>query len=1624
QEGGGRVYVGRPVSNTRALVLDDGYRPVPLGIPGELYLAGEGVTRGYLGRPALTAERYLPDPSGPAGGRMYRVMDRVRWSEGGELEYIERVDHQVKIRGYRVELGEIEAALGEHAGVGECAVTAFGEGDAPRELVAYWVPATVDAPSVAELRGHLKGRLPGYMVPTYFVVLRELPRTPNGKVDRRALPAPHGAGRAGGEYVPPRNETETALAAIWREVLGVERVGVHDSFFDLGGHSLKATQVVSRVREALGTALPIRAIFEAPTLAELALRCGAGGAEAESAIARVADEGGVPLSFAQERLWFLDRMEPGQSTYNIPFALRVDGALDADALERAIAEVVRRHDQLRASFREVDGRPVQVFAPAGEFRLRVEDLSHLPLAEREAEVERRVHADAVRPFDLARGPLFRGALLRLSARDHVLSLNFHHAVSDGWSFGVFFREVTQLYSAFQAGRPSPLPELEVQYADYAAWQRTQLSGDALAADVEFWRAALAGAPPLLELPTDRPRPAVQTYSGATMTVAYPAELSERLGAVARAHGASLFQALLAAFHALIARYSGQDDVVVGTPLAGRMRPETEALIGFFINTLPVRGDLGGDPTFRELLGRTREATLGVYAHQELPFEKLVEELQPERSLAYGPYFQVLFGLQNRGMSDLRLGDLAVRQVPVGATDSKLDLGFSLADTEGGIAGSIEYNPDLFDADTIRRMSARYLRLLQAVADDPDARVLRVPLADADELAAVASFASSAENSRIAEALLNGSDRPAVSVDDAVTDGSSRLTLRGPTPEAADAEREPVLGSRGSTRIYVLGAAREPLPVGMPGEIWFGGIDPIHGSRARPGTADRFAPDPFAGIPGALMYRTGDRGRWLLDGSLEPMGRMGEQVTLRGTRIALGDVEAALAAHPHVARAVAVVRTDGGDRRLAAYVVPREGAPVDADEVRVHAARVLPEAMVPAAVVVLPALPLMANGRVDRGALPAPAGFAAAADEYVEPATATERALAALYAELLGARKVGAGDDFFALGGHSLLATRLVSRIRAELGAEIALRTVFQSPSVAALAALVDAAAGPRTGRDLPLAGAAPAQDAPLSFAQERLWFLDQMEPGSATYNLPITLRLRGALDADALRRSLGEIARRHEVLRAVFRDRDGRPVQRFQPADGFALPVDDISGLGADALEAEIAARVRDESLAPFSLADGPLFRAELLRAGPADHVLLVNMHHAVSDGWSIGILVRELTALYAAFSAGRPSPLAELPVRYADFAAWQRGWLTGEVLDGQVAFWRRTLDGAPALLELTTDRPRPAVQTYRGANFDIAFPGGLLEPLAALARTEGASVFMALMGAFQVLMARYSGQDDVVVGTPIAGRNRAELEGLIGFFVNTLPIRGDLAGDPTFRHLLRRVREATLDAYAHQDLPFEKLVAELHPERSLSHGPVFQVMFTLQNLPPGGLALGDVAIEQVAGQEVAAKYDLAFTLAESDAGLGGSIQYNPDLFDTATIERMAAHFGRLLAAFAADPDARVWRVPLMDAEERTRVVESWNATAAPFPATRCVHELFADQALRTPHAPAVEGGGAHLTYAELDAAANRLAHRLRARGVGPEVPVAVSLDRSPEMVVALLAVLKAGGAYLPLDPAYPLDRR
>ncbi|MEV6868896.1 amino acid adenylation domain-containing protein, partial [Streptosporangium subroseum] len=1894
--------LGRPIANTVVYVLDKHLEPVPVGVPGELFIGGAGVARGYGGRPDLTAERFVADPFGPDGSRLYRTGDRARWRAGGELEYLGRIDQQVKIRGFRIEPGEVEAALLAHPAVAAAVVVA-GEDASGRRLVGYLVPAEVTAgvPSAGELRAFLRETLPDYLVPGVFVELASIPLTPNGKIDRAALPAPEAAWtKASGSFAAPGSPTEEALAGVWAEVLGRERVGVGDGFFELGGHSLLATRVISRVREVFGVEVPLAALFDHPTVAGLAAVVDAATAASVPPIVPVPREERLPLSFAQQRLWFLDQLEPGSLEYNVPLTLRLEGPLDVAALGAALDAIVERHEVLRTRLVAVGGVPYQVVDPAAGFGLSVTDLSGEPDAS--ARARELVAADAVTPFDLAAGPLFRGRLIRIGADDHVLSLCTHHVVSDKWSVGVLRGELSALYDVFGRGEPSPLTPLAVQYGDFAVWQRDRLRGDTLDGQLGCWRERLAGAP-VLELPTDRSRPAVRTSAGDLVEFAVPATAVEALRELSRQSGATMFMTLLSAFTVLLGRYAGQDDVVVGTPIANRNRSEIEGLIGFFVNTLVLRTDLSGDPTFAELVGRVRREALGAYAHQDVPFEQVVDALAADRDRSRTPIFQVMFDYGHGEAGDGRpdLGGLGVADEGLPHDTALFDLTLALAeDGEGGLDGAFEFSVDLFDRPTVTRMAGNLLALLEAIAGNAERHLSEVAVLGAEEHRRVVeewndtavpavttavyesitaqaaarpeAIALEADGRSLTYAELDARanrlanhlrgigvgpeivvglcvergpdmvvaalavwkaggaylpldpDHPAerlgymladsgagllvahraaagdlveqvalaggrtLWLDDpgtaatldaaspvapaAPVDGAGRLayviytsgstgrpkgvmvahdglanvmsamasqpgvdagdtvlavttlgfdiaglelflpltrgarvvvasheTARSPEALAAEIERHGVTvmqatpatwqmlldaGWRGSaglrvwcggealpasladgigarcaalwnlygptettiwssrqavspgsrvslgrpianTTMYVLDRCLQPLPVGVPGELFIGGAGVARGYAGRPElTAERFVPNPFA-ADGSRLYRTGDRARWGIGGELEFLGRVDDQVKVNGFRIEPGEVEAALRAHPTVAHAVVVARDDDGYRRLVAYLVPADmiaGMP-PAAELRGFLRAGLPDYLVPAVFVELAAVPLTPNGKVDRAALPAPeGGRPEPGGEPVSARTATEEVLAGIWAQVLGLSQVGVTDGFFDLGGHSLLATQVISRLRAAFDVEVPLAALFDHPTVAGLARMVDEAV--RGSSVPPIVPVSREGFVPLSFAQQRLWFLDQLEPGSAEYNVPIALRLEGRLEVVALGAALDAVVERHEVLRTRLVSEGGVAYQIVDPPSGFGLEVIELSGESDPLLRAEGLAAA--DAVAPFDLAAGPLFRGRLLRLGADDHVLSLTLHHIVADEWSAEVLRRELAALYGAFSRGEPSPLAPLAVQYADFAVWQRDWLRGEVLEGQLGYWRGRLEGAQ-VLELPTDRPRPAVRSTAGAAIEFEISERTVTGLRELSRQSGATMFMTLLSAFTVLLGRYAGQDDVVVGTPIANRNRSEIEGLIGFFVNTLVLRTDLSGDPTFAELVGRVRREALGAYAHQDVPFEQVVDALELERDRSRTPLFQVLFDYgQNGGTGpdlGGAHGDPAVSGLGVARETTLFDLSLVLVEDGDRLAGVVEYSTDLFERSTVERMLGHLTALLEAVSADAGGRVSELSLLGTEERRQLVSGWNDTETPAPDASGVHELIAERVVEHPEAVAVMSGETSLTYAELDVRANRLAHHLRALGVGPETVVGLCLPRDADLVVALLAVWKAGGAYLPLDPDYPAER-
>ncbi|MBX9258015.1 amino acid adenylation domain-containing protein, partial [Desmonostoc muscorum CCALA 125] len=834
----------------------------------------------------------------------------------------------------------------------------------------------------------------------------------------------------------------------------------------------------------------------------------------------------------------------------------------------------------------------------------------------------------------------------------------------------------------------------------------------------------------------------------------------------------------------------------------------------------------------------------------------------------------------------------------------------------------------------------------------------------------------------------------------------------------------------NTQLYILDQNEKPVPVGVPGELHIGGVSLARGYLNRPElTQEKFIQNPFdkSLVKGHLskLYKTGDLARYLPDGNIEYLGRIDNEVKIRGFRIELGEIEAVLGQHEDVQACCVIARADTtGDKRLVAYIVAQKQQTPKVTELRSFLKEKLPEYMVPAFIVILESLPLTLNGKIDRRALPAPEPSSESPEKYVAPRTPIEEILALIWTQVLKVEPVGIHDNFFTLGGHSLLATQLISRVRTTLKVELPLRSLFAAPTIAQLSQNIQQLQ--QQDQEIsapPINRRVENTELPLSFAQQRLWFLHQFEPNSASYNIPIALRLLGTLSIADLEESLKQIIQRHETLRTNFITVDGKATQIIQTQTNWTITIVDLQHLSTSQSEKAVQLLAHEQAVQPFDLASDALIKATLVVLSETEHVLIVCMHHIVSDGWSMGVFVQEFTSVYNAYSMGQPCLLPPLEIQYADFAIWQRDWLQGSVLQKQLSYWQQQLKDAPTFLPLPTDRPRPAVQTYHGAHQEFAVSAELTAKLAKLSQEQGVTLFMTLLAAFETLLYRYTGQTDILVGTPIANRDRTEIEGLIGFFVNTLVMRANLDGDPSFSELLPEIREMALGAYAHQDLPFEMLVEGLQLERNLSHTPLFQVMFVLQNAPMEQVELTGLTVSSLPIENATAKFDLTLAMENTATGLVAGWEYNTDLFDASTIERMTGHFVTMLEAIVANPKQRISQLPMLTQSEQRQLLIEWNNTQTDYPIDKCIHELFEEQCLSTPDAVAVVFENQQLTYGELNSRANQLAHYLQSLGVSSDVLVGICVERSIDMVVGLLGILKAGGAYVPLDPEYPTER-
>ncbi len=1790
-------HIGGPIPDLCVYILDRHLEPVPLGVAGEMYLSGAGLARGYLRRPELTAERFVPHPfSREAGARLYRTGDRARRLPCGDIEYLGRIDQQVKIRGFRIEPGEVEAALDKHPAIRESVVLARQDTLDEKRLVAYIVPRHDQSPTVSELRQVMKEKLPDYMVPAAFVFLDKLPLTPQGKIDRRALPSPDRE-RPERErvYAAPSNWIEETLAEIWSEVLGMEQVGVDDNYFALGGDSIRSIQVRAKAQKR-GLLFSLQQLFRHQTIRELAQALSVADDDGASthqrqpfSVISTEDrrklprevEDAYPLSHLQAGLVFHSEYSPDYAIYITSFYLRLP--LDVQKLEAAVEQIVSRHEMLRTSF-DLNGfsEPLQLVHRSVEIPLHIEDLRHIASKQQQAWLYDWMETELHRKFDWNCAPLLRLSVHRRS--DESFQFTLSEPFFDGWSVASLVTELFERYLALLKGSPLAIKPLSATYSDFVALEREAL----LSTETQhYWRQKLseATASKLPRHPSSQR--AERPPKVSRVIVPISPEVSDGVQRLARSIGVSLKSVLLAAHLKVVGLMSGQADVFTGLFVNGRPeRTDGERVLGIFLNILPLRFKLQGG-AWADLARRAFEAERELLPFRRYPIQEL-QRIHGAENLfdtAFNfTHFHVYQRLQNMA------GVESLMHEGNEQTYYALTAQFNLDETSSRVHLALDYRELELCPEQVETIAGYYTRVLAAIVNDPQARHeslcllsereqrllaawnethvdypndgcfhqlfemqveetpdvvalvfdreqltygelnkranqlgnylrtlgvgpevlvgictersvemivgllgvlkaggayvpldpqyprerLKFTLEDAEvkvlltqrhltgilpeqighvvcldtEWMTIAqegtgNVASDASGANLAYVMytsgstgrpkgagiehhstrglmhwarsLFGPEQTAgvlaatsICFDMSVFEifvplcwggavilaenalqlptlpATAQVTLLSTVPSAmaelvriggvpdtvrvvtlagevlqqklvqqvyqrtkieeawnlyglsedtsyttaalikrGDGEMPTIGRPIANRQVYVLDEQLQPVPLGVTGELYTSGEGLARCYVKRPHlTAERFIPNPFSHAPGARMYRTGDLARYREDGSIECLGRIDQQVKIRGFRIELGEVEAALLAHGDVKECAVLVREDvPGEKHLVAYLVPQQDREPTDGELRSYLKSRLPKFMVPSIFVLLDEMPLTANGKVNRRAFPAPEASAISEGNFVAPRTPVEELLANLWAQVFSVEQVGVFDNFFDLGGHSLLAMRLISRVRDAFQVELSVRSLFESPTIAGLAEGIEKMLSAGQSREAPPILPVPrSKQLPLSFAQQRLWFIDQLEQGSPFYNIPSAVRLQGPLNLQALRESFDEIIRRHEALRTSFREVDGQPAQVIAAHLRLDLPILDFSGLPEAVREAEVQRLAREEVQRPFDLSQCPLLRAQLIRLSETEHALIVVMHHIISDGWSLGIFMQEMAELYSAFASGQASPLAELPIQYVDFAQWQREWLRGETLQTQLDHWKRQLAGAPALLELPTDRPRPKVQTFRGAKYPLTLSAKLSEETKALSCREGATLFMTLFAVYLALLHHYTKQTDMVVGTAIANRNRAEIENLIGFFVNTLALRTNLSGDPGFSELLSHVREVALAAYAHQDLPFEKLVEELQPARDPKYPPLVQVMFVSENAPMSDPELSGLSLSPISIDGGGSKFDLALLVLETTEGLTCLFEYNTDLFEAATISRMATHYETLLRSVIAQPETRLSMLgEVLDEAERRR---------------------------------------------------------------------------------------------------------
>ena len=1869
------IPIGRPISNTQVYILNEALQPLPIGVAGKLYVSGVGVARGYLNKLELTEEKFIINPF-IEGERMYDTGDLGCWLADGNIEFLGRKDHQVKIRGYRIELGEIENTILQYSEDLKQVVVEVKENNQEKVLVAYLVSTTnIDK---SELRSFLQNRLPDYIVPGFYVALEKLPLTPNGKIDRKALPGISGDDIIRREYIAPSNKIEESLVVIWQEVLGIDKIGTTDNFFELGGHSLIIAQVINRTHKQLGKTVSFKAFFASPTIESISAQL---QDNQYTPILKASESVSYPLTASQSRLWILSQLEGGSLAYNMPAAVMLKGIVDVNKFEESFRLLIQRHEILRTYFTtNEEGEVRQYVVPASLVTFKIEEKDCSSVENQEEEIADYLQERNNKAFDLEQAPLVRASLIKSKEEEYVFFLSLHHIIGDGWSIEILISEIVKTYNALTQGNEINLPELSIQYKDYAVWLSEELQQEKHQLSEQYWLQQFEGELPVLDLPSFRTRPIVQTYNGDTITHTFAKAFLEKLKAFSKEYDVTLFMTLMTGINALLHRYTGQDDIVIGTPIAGREHPDLENQMGLYLNTLAIRTQYKEESSFLDLIAVQKEKLLGAYDHQSYPFDTLVGKLNLKRDTSRSALFDVLVVLQNQSqlnnLNNEELSNLEISDYDFKSKTSQLDISFTFVETEG-LGLTIEYNTDIYDGYLIERMFSHFEKLLTESFGQPERLIQEIDyLTDKEKQQLLADFNNTevvyskdktivdlfqeqvdktpdnvsvvfdqveltykdlnekanqlayylrdnysikpddlvgikldrsemmiitilgilksgaayvpidinypqeriayiekdsnckvvideatlerfneiqdkyskrnieknnlahnlayviytsgttgnpkgvmVEHSSLIDYVITFLNYFQVKESDSILSQSTisfdtsieeifpilnvggkliivednkdfnsvfslcekhEITLLSTNPFMIDflnsnpknnlfslkkiisggdilksdyinkiydkvavynsygptettvcatyyginkfSDTIPIGSPISNTQIYILDEEKLPVPIGISGKIYISGKGVARGYLNKPElTSEKFIVNPFA--IGERMYDTGDLGYWLPEGNIEFLGRKDHQVKVRGYRIELGEIENTIFQYSDSLKQVVVELKNNQEKVLVAYLVSTIS--IDKTELRDFLQERLPDYMIPSFYIALEAVPLTPNGKIDRKALPEIADGDIVRMEYIAPRNELEKKLIAIWQEVLGVEKIGVKDNFFELGGHSLKVTKLLNHINKAFGVKITFNDLFSNMILEEQIKIISKTKN-SAYNNIPQI---PVQTSyVLSSSQRRLWLLSQFEGGNVAYNMPSVFELEGNLVIASLQVAFQLLIERHESLRTIFKEEAGevRQVVLMIEEIKFQLQYEDVSN-EENSIE-KVKSIIQKETAYSFDLSSDSLLRAKLVKTSQDTYVFICVMHHIISDGWSAEVMTNELFTLYDSFADGNGNSLPLLQIQYKDFAAWQQEQLKNDGVESHKSYWLEQFEGELPVLDLPTFQTRPRIKTYNGKSVKKHYNSSLLNDFNVLCQSQGSTLFMGLLATVKVLLYRYTNQKDIVIGSPIAGREHIDLQNQIGFYVNTLALRTQFEGAASFKELLANVKDVTLGAYEHQIYPFDELVDHLPLKRDMSRNPLFDVMVTFQNtdnLKVNVEKLGEVSIKEYeTGEDVISKFDIEFIFEETVKGLNLNLVYNKDLYTGEFVANILSHLETLLQSIVSKPEVAVSSLNYLTEEEANQLLVAFNDTEVDYLRHKTIIDIFEEQVEKAPKKEALKDDFKSFSYFELNKLSNQISEYLIATyGEDDKSPIGVLLSRSANMVAVLLGILKSGRSYIPLDPTFPKER-